>query len=87
MTQSAELARCETSLSDLIVQFYTQSMARGVRQFHASDLREFISIHTPTAPASADRILRLLRRRGLLNYRVVNRQASLYEFMGAAATV
>lgn len=50
------------------------------RQFHAEDLRKFVTRETGiSAPASADRILRDLRQRGVIEYRVLNRRESLYE--------
>jgi hypothetical protein len=49
------------------------------RFFHADELRQFVAQRHPTAPASADRILRDLRQRGLIGYRVVNRRQSMYE--------
>lgn len=49
--------------------------------FHAEDLRRHVIAHAPEiAPASADRILRLLRQEGRLDYVVVNRRASLYRW-------
>lgn len=51
------------------------------RLWHADDLRRSIEYAIgPTAPGSVDRILRDLRQRRLLNYRVVNRRQSLYEW-------
>lgn len=48
--------------------------------FYASELREYVeSKYGQIAPGSADCILRDLRQRGIINYRVINRRASLYE--------
>jgi hypothetical protein len=44
-----------------------------------AELMHFVARHEPVAPASTDRILRDLRARGLLDYRVTNRRLSLYE--------
>jgi hypothetical protein len=63
-----------------IEQFARQRIADGRRQFHAADLREYVAAVHPTAPASADRILRALRQEGRISYVVLNRRASLYEF-------
>lgn len=51
------------------------------RQWHAQELRDYIAerLGRPTAPASAGRIMRDLRQRGLINYRVVDRRGSRYE--------
>lgn len=48
------------------------------REFHADDLRAFVTERCgAVAPGSADRILRNLRSKGLLDY-VVCRSESLY---------
>ena len=53
---------------------------RDHRQFHADDLRRAVARETGiAAPASADRILRHLRQKRIIDYRVVDRRASLYE--------
>lgn len=47
--------------------------------FHADELRQAVTRVTGiAAPASADRILRLLRQKGVVNYEVVSRRESLY---------
>lgn len=44
-------------------------------------LRRFVEARVgPVAPASPDRVLRALRAEGRLNYRVVSRRSSLYEW-------
>ena len=49
--------------------------------FHAEDLRQYVLEREPSiAPGSPDRILREMRLNGVLNYTVVNRRASLYQF-------
>ncbi len=55
------------------------------KPFTADELREYVlSVEPDTAPASPDRILRLLRQQGRLNYQVLNRAASLYEALPVA---
>ena len=50
--------------------------------FHAEELRRHVTKHAPEiAPSSTDRILRLLRQEGRLHYVVINRRASLYQFI------
>lgn len=50
--------------------------------FHAEELRRYVLQHEPLmiAPGSPDRILRQMRLKGMLNYDVINRRASLYQF-------
>lgn len=81
MTQHANLTRCVSNIGDLVLRFHRQRLKDGEMQFHAGDLRDFIAEETLTAPASADRVLRHLRKIGLVNYKVINRKMSLYEFI------
>jgi hypothetical protein len=69
-----ELNRVSSAIGRAILEF-----ARVNRTFHAEDLRRAVSTVSVTAPASADRVLRDLRQRGLISYRVVSRTESLYE--------
>ena len=49
--------------------------------FHIEDLREYVIEREPgIAPDSPGRILRELRLQGRLNYVVLNRRQSLYQF-------
>ncbi|HEU0180326.1 MAG TPA: hypothetical protein VFV58_39320 [Blastocatellia bacterium] len=50
------------------------------QQFFADDLRRYVRVNVgEVAPGSPDRILRMLRRAGELDYKVVSRSESLYE--------
>lgn len=75
--QAAEVARVTSAISRAILAFCRVRLATDPL-FHADDLRAFVLRAHPTAPASADRILRALRRAGYLSYQVVNRRQSLY---------
>ena len=51
------------------------------RAWHADDLRRHVSaVVGVVSPASPDRVLRQLRQARLLNYRVISRSQSLYEW-------
>lgn len=69
--------RVFSRIAPLIMEF------RGTREvFHAEELRDFVRDRVPeTAPDSPGRILRELRLRGWLDYQVVNRHQSLYQFI------
>ena len=82
--QADELARVRSRLGELVVAFWRHCMDEGPATFTADELREYIATRLPTAPASADRILRDLRQKGRINYRVVNRRASQYEALAPA---
>lgn len=69
--QSQQLARVSDALAPRIVAW---ALERIGDEFHADELREAVG----GAPASADRVLRDLRRRGVVGYVCVNRRTSLY---------
>jgi Fe2+ or Zn2+ uptake regulation protein len=62
------------------------SFCQAHKQFHAGELHQHVEQATGvSAPASADRILRDLRQRGVVEYRVVSRRESLYEVVNVRA--
>ena len=71
------LERVRGAIADAVVAFCRSRYATG-REFHAQELRDYVARVNPTAPASADRILRDLRQRGLVRYVLVSRSKSLY---------
>jgi len=82
--QDLNLSRVRAAIGDRIVQFVSERLASGRVQFHAQDLRDYVSAVHPTAPASADRILRALGQEGRVHYAVVSRSKSLYEVLDPA---
>lgn len=73
--QEAQLDRVCSRIAAAIVGF-----AVAGRQFRADELRQHVKAECgELAPGSADRVLRDLRKRGLVNYRCINRKDSLYE--------
>ena len=73
--QRENLERVSSRIAQAVIKF-----CRGHRTFHADDLREAVIRDTGiAAPASADRILRDLRQRRRISYRVLNRRESHYE--------
>lgn len=75
--QRNNLVRVRARIGLRIVEFWRERL-RGDPMFTADDLRAHVASIAESAPASADRILRDLRQRGVLNYEVVNRAHSLY---------
>ena len=77
-----ELKRVALNLSQAIVCFWRTKMAwpeSEQRRFTANELRQYVNHYNyGTAPASANRVLRMLRTKGLVNYAVINRGKSLY---------
>lgn len=81
--QDDNLDRVSARIGGAIVKFYEQRKDSGRPEFHAGDLRAFVisCVGHALAPASPDRILRDLRKRGILDYKVMSRSQSLYEFI------
>lgn len=79
--QDQELTRVEGKIAPYIMQF---KQLVGSGEWHAEALHLFVQHESkqPIAPASCDRILRQLRQHKQLNYRVINRRQSLYQFLG-----
>jgi hypothetical protein len=79
--QAAELERVSARIGRAIVDF---CQARVGQQFHADELRAHVERSCgQVAPGSADRILRALRQRQVVAYRVIDRSKSLYVVEGA----
>lgn len=75
--QQQHLARVTSAIGKAVLAF-----CRLHQTFHAAELQAHVSGECSTAPASADRVLRELRKRGLVSYRVLNRAESLYQITG-----
>jgi hypothetical protein len=72
--QQENLERVSTRIAAAIIRFL-----RGHEYFYADDLRKAVVNETGiAAPASADRVLRDLRQRGIIDYVVVSRHESYY---------
>jgi len=67
--QAKQIERVSSRIGRAVLRFCASH-----RTFHASELRDYVVAEGFAAPASPDRILRDLRQRGLLNYRVVDRR-------------
>jgi hypothetical protein len=72
--QAREVARVEKGIALDVIEF-----CRTHATFRADELRAYVVAKGGRAPGSPDRILRQLRVRGVVSYRVLDRRASLYE--------
>jgi hypothetical protein len=80
MEQGDNLERVSQRITAAILGFV--GVLEGRAEFHADDLRAYVTAKAgQTAPGSADRVLRKLRQRGLLNYELISRRESLYRVM------
>lgn len=76
VSQSANLSRVTARIGESILEF---AKSRVGSRFHAGDLHAHVEQATgKCAPASADRVLRSLRQKGLVDYTVISRSDSLY---------
>ena len=77
--QTENLQRVGQKIGAAIMTFYE---ADPDAAFHADDLRDSVRDQCgKVAPASSDRVLRDLRKKGEINYEVTNRRKSLYQFL------
>ena len=81
--QDENLNRVSCRIAPAIMEFHEAKKTENRPLFFAGDLREFVihKVGSDLAPASPDRVLRDLRKRGLLDYRVISRSESKYEFV------
>ena len=80
--QAENLERVTARIGRSVVGFCERVYDSTLKTFHADGLRQTVIHETGTAaPASADRVLRNLRQKGALNYRVLSRKESLYEVL------
>jgi DNA-binding PadR family transcriptional regulator len=81
-TNAEHLERVSSRIGRAILEFLRGRMATKHVEFHAEELRKHVDDAVGwTAPGSADRILRDLRSKGVLDYKVVNRRDSLYRVL------
>lgn len=79
MTYDDDLRRVTNRIGDSVLTFCAKA-----HRFRMGDLTEWVRRTVgEVAPDSPGRILRDLKRRGLVNYRLVSRSESLYEMQHA----
>lgn len=79
------LERVSSRIGAAVVAFLRGLPAPG--RFRADDLRKAVMLEAGlSAPASADRVLRDLRKRGVVSYRVLSRKESLYELVAVGGS-
>lgn len=79
--QQAQITRVTGALASAILRFCRARLTTGRSEFYANELREYVQGSQDSAPASADRVLRALRRQGVIEYTVVSRADSLYKIV------
>lgn len=82
--QQENLERVASRIGRPILDFCRERVGK---RFYADELRRYVIREAGiVAPASADRILRDLRKRRKLDYVVVSRRESLYEVVSVGRT-
>lgn len=81
--QQENLDRVRSRIRAAIENFFVHCIETGQRIFHADDLRRAVAheIGGFVAPGSPDRVMRDLRQKGIIGYRVLSRSESLYEVL------
>ena len=82
--QRENLERVTARIGRVIIAFYSRRMQTVDRTFYMRDLEDIVKEEIGdhgVAPDSTSRILRSLRQRGLLRYRVLSRAQSWYELL------
>lgn len=74
-TGERELARVDDAVRSWVLSFCRQHL---FDTFRMGDLTAFVQVRTRCAPDSPGRILRLLRKAGIIRYELVSRRESLY---------
>lgn len=81
--QPAQLERVSIRIGETIVSFCRRVMQTADRSFHMDELLAEVSAACgKVAPGSPDRVLRDLRAKCRISYRVISRRASLYAVEG-----
>lgn len=70
------------STSALILKFAAKT---GSKTFSTSQLRNYVSQKSETAPGTTDRVLRQMRQANRINYEVTNRALGRYRFTEVSA--
>jgi hypothetical protein len=77
--QDDNLDRVSARIAAAIIEFYHVRSESGERLFFVEELRRHVIAQVGViAPASPDRVMRLLRAEGVIHYTVVSRPESLY---------
>jgi hypothetical protein len=86
--QTQQLNRVAVTTKDAILEFMKQRLASEDPTFTSDQLRFYVTNNVvgKVSPSSADRVLRLLRQQGMVDYYVVNRGRSLYKAVPLGTT-
>ena len=79
--QTQQINRVKRKIGQLVTDFVYEVWQRSEKTFYVGELQQYVRARLPAAPASPDRILRQLRREGMLDYEVIDRSASRYRVL------
>ncbi len=81
--QDKQLQRVVPKLQDVIIQFLKRKLKTIKQEFHAGELCIYcLNKVNDIAPDSVSRVMRELRKRGIIDYEVIDRKNSLYLIIG-----
>jgi ribosomal protein S25 len=76
MTEQTEnLSRVRNAIAKHVEAFLERNINR---EFHSAELHSYVAERVMITPGSADRIMRDMRAKGIINYELKNRRKSLY---------
>ena len=78
--QTKNLNRVKSKIAPIIVEFFNDK--NSGYDFHMEELQKHVGKHTSVSPDSPSRILRDLRKKGILDYEIISRSKSHYRFKG-----
>ncbi len=82
MAAAANLQRVRSKIERVVIEFLDQLIEDGFSDFRIENVRAYVeSCGVTVAPDSPGRILRMLRREGVVDYWIVNRSESLYRIV------
>jgi len=78
--QKVNLERVKSKIAPIIVEFFEDRVAGF--EFHMGELQRYVGAKAQVSPDSPSRILRDLRKKGILDYEIISRPKSHYRFNG-----
>jgi hypothetical protein len=80
VSQDENLRRVTARIGGTILKWWRERIQYGWLDFHVEELREYVTQSVgEVAPGSPDRVMRDLRQKGVIHYKVLARAESLYQ--------
>ena len=81
---TTQITNTSSRIGEIVRRFFAERIFAQKLEFHLGDLHKYVSrrLGGKVAPGSPDRVMRMLRKQGMLNYEVLSRASSKYLAMG-----